>query len=156
MSLSTPLIKGGVTTTEVIGDDSLSASAKSVNHTQFDESVTPSPATLFSGAVYALEDGAKTIDLRALRTVAGGTGDGNGLKVQGLFFKNLGANVMTIEEGASNGYAIFGASGLVVVPPGGWIAASFNDASADVASGDKEIDVSGTGVQTFEFALILG
>jgi hypothetical protein len=156
MSLTTPLIKGGITATEVLSDSSLSTSAKSVSHTQFDESATPSPATVYSGNVYALVTGAKTIDLRALYTVAGGEGDGNGLKVQGMFFKNLGANNMTIVAGASNGYEIFGASGSVVVPPSGWLCMFFNDASADVAAGDKEIDVSGTGSQTFELALILG
>lgn len=156
MSLTVPLIKGGITATEVLGDDTLSASAKSVQHTQFDESAMPSPATMFSGDVYALVAGAKTIDLRALYTVGGAAGDGNGLKVQGFFFKNLGANTMTITTGASNGYELLGPSGLVTVQPSGWIAMFFNDASPDVAAADKEIDIAGTLVQTFELGLILG
>jgi hypothetical protein len=156
MSISSPVIKIGITASELIADDTLSTSARTVQHTLFDETITPSPATIFSGAVYALIAGAKTLDLRALRTVAGGSGDGNGLKVQGFYFKNLGANPMTIVGGASNGYLIFGTSGSVIVPAGGALALSLADASADVSASVKTIDVSGTGTQTFECAVILG
>jgi hypothetical protein len=156
MALTTPLIKGGITCTEVLDDDTLSATAKSVQHTLFDESATPSPATIFSGDVYALSTGAKTIDLRTAYTVGGGSADGNGLKVQGFFFKNLGANPMTITVGASNGYTILGTAGLAIVPPSGWLAAYHADASADVSDSVKTIDVSGTASQTFEFAVIMG
>ena len=156
MSLTSPLIKGGITCTEVITDDTLNTNARSVQHTLFDELTTPSPATVFSGAGYALVAGALSLDLRAIRTVAGGTGDGNGLKVQGFYFKNLGANVMTITDGASNGYLLLGTDGLVTVPPGGWIVMSLADASADVDATHKTIDIAGTLVQTFEFAVIMG
>jgi hypothetical protein len=156
MSISSPVIKIGITASELIADDTLSTTARTVQHTLFDETITPSPATVFSGAVYALIAGAKTLDLRALRTVAGGSGDGNGLKVQGFYFKNLGANPMTIVAGASNGYLIFGTSGSVIVPAGGALCLSLADASADVDATHKTIDVSGTLVQTFEAAVILG
>lgn len=156
MSLTSPTVKIGITTSEVLADDTLSATAKTVQHTLFDESITPSPATIFSGDVYALSTGAKTLDLRALYTVGGGTGDGNGLKVQAFYFKNLGANAMTIVGGASNGYLIFGTSGSVVVQPGGSLCLFHNDASADVSGTVKTIDVSGTGSQEFEAAFILG
>lgn len=156
MSLTSPLIKGGITATEVLADDTLSASAKSVQHTQFDESQTPSPAVIYSGDVYALSTGAATVDLTAAYTVGGGSADGTGYKVQGIFFKNLGANNMTIAAGASNGYDILGSGGTVVVPPSGWFTAYLADASEDVASGARTIDVAGTGSQTFELALILG
>ena len=156
MSLTSPLINWGITATEVLADDTLSASAKSVQHTLFNETSTPSPAVVFSGDVYALSAGAKTLDLTALYTVGGGTADGTGYKVQGFYFKNLGANVMTIVGGASNGYSIFGASGSVVVQPSGGFCMFFNDASDDIASGDRTIDISGTGTQTFEAAFILG
>lgn len=156
MSLTSPLIKCGITATEVLTDDTLSLTARTVQHTLFDESATPSPATMFSGDVYALSTGAKTLDLRAIYTVGGAVGDGNGLKVQGFYFKNLGANAMTIVGGASNGYLIFGASGSVVVQPGGSICINHLDASADIDGTHKTIDVSGTGSQTFEAAFILG
>jgi len=156
MSLSSVLIKAGITAIEQLSDDSLAANAKTVQHTQFDESITPGQASLFSAKLYALVTGALSIDLRALRTVNGGSGDGNGLKVQGFYFKNLGANVMTIVGGASNGYLIFGTSGSVKVQPGGVLVLSCNDASADVDDTHKTIDISGTGSQTFECALILG
>lgn len=156
MSLSSPLIIGGITTNEVLGDDTLSTTAKTVTHSQFSESATPSPAVVFSGDVYALSGGAKTLDLTALYTVGGGSADGTGYKVQGFYFKNLGANAMTIVGGASNGYLIFGTSGSVVIQPSGWMVINHIDASADVSSTVKTIDVSGTGSQTFECAMILG
>lgn len=156
MSISSPVIKIGITATELIADDTLSLAARTVQHTLFDETITPSPATIFSGKLYAMVAGALSLDLRALRTVAGGSGDGNGLKVQGFYFKNLGANIMTIVAGASNGYLIFGTAGSVIVPPGGCICISLADGSADVDATHKTIDVSGTSAQTFECAVILG
>lgn len=156
MSLTSPLIKGGITCVEVLSDETLSATAKSVQHTLFDESQTPPNASIFSGDVYALVTGAKTIDLRTAYTVGGGSADGNGLKVQGFFFKNLGANPMTIEAGASNGYNILGASGEATIPQNAWMAVYFGEGSADVSDSVKTIDVSGTGTQTFEFAVIMG
>lgn len=154
--LSSPTIKCALTAVEVLEEDSLSSSGRSVQHTVFDRTITPSPATIYSGDVYALSSGAKSIDLRALYTVGNGLGDANGLKLQGMYFKNLGANPMTIVGGASNGYDLFGASGSVAVPAGGVLVMFFNDASPDVSGTDKTIDISGTGSQTFELALILG
>ena len=156
MSLSSPLVKFGITGTETLTDDSLSTSARSVQHTLFDESVTPSPATIISAKLYALVAGALTIDLRALHQTNGASGDGNGLKVQGFYFKNLGANAMTITAGASNGYLIFGTSGSVVVQPGGGLCIYHADGAADIDATHKTIDVAGTLVQTFEAAFILG
>ncbi len=156
MSLSSPVIKIGITVNEVLGDDTLSANAKTVQHTAFDEVIIPSPATVFSGKKYALVAGAATIDLRALRTVGGGSGDGNGMKVKGFYFKNLGANVMTIVGGASNGYLIFGTSGSVQIRPGGCMCIDLQSSAADVDGTHKTIDVSGTLVQEFECAVILG
>ena len=156
MSLTSPLVKFGITATEVLADTDLSASAKSVQHTLFDESVTPSPATIFSSKLYALVTGALSIDLRALYGVGAAVLDANGLKVQGFYFKNLGANNMVIVEGASNGYLIFGTAGSLTVLPGGGFCMFFNDGSPDVSGTDKTIDVSGTGSQTFEASFILG
>lgn len=156
MSIASPLVKFGITATETLTDESLSTAARSIQHTNFDESVTPSPATIVSAKLYALVTGALTIDLRALHQANGASGDGNGLKVQGFYFKNLGANAMTIVGGASNGYLIFGTSGSVVVQPGGGLCIYHNDGSADIDATHKTIDVSGTGTQTFECALILG
>lgn len=156
MSIASPLVKFGITATETLTDESLSTAARSIQHTNFDESVTPSPATIVSAKLYALVTGALTIDLRALHQANGASGDGNGLKVQGFYFKNLGANAMTIVGGASNGYLIFGTSGSVVVQPGGGLTIYHADGSADIDATHKTIDVSGTGTQTFECALILG
>lgn len=156
MALITPQVIGGLTAIEELSDESLSSTAKRVTHNAFSETTTPSPATMYSGDVYALTTGAKTIDLRAIYTVGAAVGDANGLKVQGFFFKNLGANAMTIVGGASNGYLIFGTSGSVVIQPGGWLTLFTNDGSADIDATHKTIDVSGTGSQTFECGFIFG
>ena len=156
MSISSPLVKFGITATETLTDESLSTAARSIQHTNFDESITPSPATIVSAKLYTLSGGALSIDLRALHQANGASGDGNGLKVQGFYFKNLGANAMTIVGGDSNGYLIFGTSGSVVVQPGGGLTIYHADGSADIDGTHKTIDVSGTGTQTFECALILG
>lgn len=156
MALVTPQILIGITAIEELSDESLSSTAKRVTHSTFNKTITPSPATMISCDVYALSTGAKTIDLRAIYTVGAAVGDANGLKVQGFFFENLGANAMTIVGGASNGYLIFGTSGSVVIQPGGCMALFTNDGSADIDSTHKTIDVSGTGSQTFKCGFIFG
>ena len=116
-------------------------------------STTP-PVTKSSSFLLTLSSGAATIDLAALTGAGGAAIDGTGLRVQLMRIKNLGANAMTFSEGASNGIAL---SGLpMVVPPGGITQRFFNDASPDIASGDRTIDVAGTGAQTAEITIVLG
>ena len=134
---------------------------RKVTHAQYDETATLNagstpPATLVAEFLQALTVGAATVDLRALVGTNGAVIDGNGLKVQVLRVKNLGANVLTLAEGGSNGYAIFGASGQVDIPPGGHIQMFFNDSSPDIGAGDKEIDLTGTGSQTSEWTIVMG
>lgn len=115
-------------------------------------STTPpvTKAALFLGTLTA---GALTIDMSAL-TGANGAVDLTGLRIQFLRIKNLGANSMTFSEGASNGLAL--ATGTITVPAGGIYQAFLNDASPDIASGDRTIDVTGTGAQTFEITIVAG
>lgn len=111
------------------------------------------PATKQAQFLLTLSGGAATINLAAL-TGANGTVDGTGLRVQLIRVKNLGANAMTFSEGASNGIAL--ACGTFIVPAGGIVQMLLNDASPDIASGDRTIDVAGTGTQTAEVTIIMG
>lgn len=131
----------------------------SVVHDAFNESGTLNasstpPVTMVYEKTVALTAGAYTINLASLPGVNGAAQDGTGLRVQMIRVKNLGANAMTFSEGASNGIAL--ACGTFVVPAGGITQIFLNDASPDVASGDRTIDVAGTLVQTFELTIYLG
>lgn len=116
------------------------------------------PATKCAYFSKAMSAGAGTIDLAALTGTNGATVVGTGLKVQAFSFKNPTTNTgaITIEAGASNGYDIFGASGLVVLPVGAMVAMYVPEGTADIAGGDKDIDISGTTTETLECAFILG
>lgn len=147
-----------ITTTESLSDAGLASGQNAILHNAYNEgstltAATTPPVTKIAEFLLTLTDGAATIDLRSLTGTNGAIIDGNGLKVQLLRIKNLGANNMTFEEGASNGYAL-GSS--IVVLPGGIAQIYFNDASPDIGSSDKTIDVAGTGAQTAEITIIMG
>lgn len=148
-----------ITTTETLADAGLNTNNKSVKHDAYDESgtltaVSSVPATQIAEFLLTLSGGAGTIDLRNLTGTNGAVIDGNGLKVQLIRIKNLGANVMTFAEGASNGYAL---GSTYAVKANGGIAMEFgNDSMPDIGGSDKTIDVSGTGSQTAEVTIIMG
>lgn len=130
-----------------------------VNHAGYNESGTlkatsTPPATKHAQFPLTLSGGAATINLAALTGTNGATVDGTGLRVQMLRIKNLGANNMTFSEGASNGIALVGLP--IVVAPSGIVQVYLNDAAPDIASGDRTIDVSGTGAQTAEISIVMG
>ena len=81
-----------------------------------------------------------------------------GLKLQYFYFSNTTGNaVMTISDGASNGYNVFGdASGQVTIDDGCAVAGWMNDKLADVASGVKTIDLAGTGTESIDIMLVFG
>ena len=117
------------------------------------------PATKVFKDQVSLSGNAATLDLTALVRDNLPNVDGTGLKVQLFVFhnKSTNANTMTIVDGATNGYDIFGsAAGSVTVPIGGTVMFFGNDKLDDIASADKTIDVSGTGSQTFEVHIVMG
>lgn len=120
-------------------------------------SATTVPATKVFSDKIALVAGAKTLDLTNL-TSGDTTVDLAGLKVQFALFVNLGASVMTFQAGASNGYNIFGTSGLIELKPvGGAVLYSGIDKLPNVVNGSTdEIDVAGTGTEEFECILVAG
>lgn len=135
---------------------------KTITHSGFNKpdttlnaSSTP-PVTKCSYSQPALSGGAYTINLAALTGSNGVAVDLTGLKVQAVKIKNNGANPMTFTEGASNGYALLGTTFLFTVQPGQEIMLLGNDATPDVAAGDRTIDVTGTGTQSFDLAVVAG
>lgn len=105
-----------------------------------------------------LSTGTLTLDLTSLADGDFATKTFNGLKLVTLHVKNpsTNANDITLAEGASNGYPLFGAGWTITLRPGeafSWESAG--DAPA-VGSGDKEIDISGTGSQEVQISMTAG
>ena len=151
------------TVVETLGNNTGSAPAATrvITHTDYNEAATLTgattpPVTTVAAFLLTLSSGAATVDLRALTGTNGASTDGNGLKVQILRVKNLGANILTIVPGASNGIDLLGASSSLTIPAGGHAQFYFNDASPDIAAGDKTLDVTGTGAQTSEWTIVMG
>lgn len=153
------------TITEVLPgntDPFASEAKRTVTLDAYDESgtltgATTPPVTTQASFLLTLTAGAATIDLRALTGTNGASIDGNGLKVQLVRIKNLGANTMTFKSGATNGHSgIFTATDGTVVQPGGRVMVSSNDNGDDISATDKTWDVTGTGAQTAEVTIIMG
>ena len=119
-------------------------------------SSTP-PATKCVSISGSLTAGAATIDLTSM-TGANGTVTFSGLRVQAMYFQNRSSsNPMTISDGASNGYLIFGnSSGQVTLGPGGSILLYAADYPSDVSGSVKNIDLAGTGTDSYYCELLAG
>jgi hypothetical protein len=139
---------------------SAAAATRVVTHSEYNEAatltaVTTPPVTLQASFLLTLTAGAASVDLRALTGTNGASVDGNGLKVQIVRVKNLGANSMTIATGASNGHAgVFGAGNVIAA--GGHEMIYTNDTGDDISATDKTWDVTGTGSQTSEWTIVMG
>lgn len=128
----------------------------SYNESRTLNATSTTPATKCVSRLIALTAGAYTIDLTTITGTNGLAQDGTGLKLQLLRIKNLGAAVMTFTVGASNGYNVAGAGFSVALLTNQKLTLDLYDASPDIASGDRTIDVAGTGTQTFELTLVMG
>lgn len=154
-------LKCTITETLPSNTDSAPDATRKITHTAFNEagtltSATTPPVTKQASFVKALSTGSGTIDLTSLTGSNGATVDGTGLKVQILRVKNLGANNLVITPGASNGIDLFGSSSSVTVFPGACYQFFLNDSPPDIASGDRTIDLAGTGSQTSEWTIVMG
>lgn len=134
-----------------------------VTHDKFNEvdsldgTTTVPVTTVFSDTV-ALVGGVKTLDLTSL-TGVGGSIDATGLKLQLAYFRNPSTNTvaLTVDVGAANGYELFGgATGKIIIPIGGRNMFFGADNLDDVAAADAEIDITGTGTESFDVVLVLG
>jgi len=155
-----------LTVTETLTDGLIAASSNSVSFSgantagTFIAGTSGTPCTKRGSAavtgLVTLSTGAATIDLTALVGTGGAAVDGTGLKVQFAKFKNTAAAAMTIVGGASNGYLLFGASGSVIVPPGGEMLLKFSDGTPDIDATHKTLDITGTGSQAMLVEFVMG
>ena len=122
---------------------------------QLDANTTP-PVTKTAVFLATLSGGALTLDLTALTGTNGIAVDGTGLKVQLFKIKNKGANNLTVKFGASNPYNLLGASWTMILAQNQEISFYGNDASPDISSSAKNIDLSGTTTQTSEVVIVMG
>ena len=107
----------------------------------------------------ALVAGAKTIDLTAVPDLNGGTVDGTGKKPRALFFGNPSTNAgnITFAVGASNGSDGIAGSWSITLRPGEDVTIKIADTGPSAVSGTKKnIDVTGTGTEQFDFGVIFG
>lgn len=140
---------------------SAASGSRVVTHSEYNEAAslnaasTP-PVTLVAEFLLTLTSGAATIDLRTLTGTNGAVVDGNGLKVQIVRIKNLGANLMTFKGGSATPHNMFTVTTGQIVFPGAHIMIFSNDNGDDIDATHKFWDVSGTGSQTAEITIIMG
>ena len=112
------------------------------------------------GALFqqALTTGAATIDLTVLDGFNDKVVNGTGLRVQLLRVKNpaTNANPITVAKGASNGYDGFGSAFSITLQPGAEMTFLTSDAGGDIGSGNKTLDLTGTGTQALDVEIIMG
>lgn len=148
-----------LTTTESPLIDSTDASIKekiAVDLT-LNGSSTPD-AEMHAAMQVAMVAGAATIDFTALTRHGGGAVSFSGKNVRSVVLQNpaTNANDITINVGAANGLALFGAASKVVLKPGDVIGAYFGATGPAVAAGTKNIDITGTGTQVLNLIAVAG
>lgn len=146
---------------EFVSDADATVTVNGLNDSGTFTGSTAVPVTKHSSFSQAMTDGAASIDLTSLPGLNGEAGavDGTGLKVQLVRFKNPddNANNITITFGALNPYNLFGATFVITLAPGQDTGPMYlDDAAPDVASGAKQIDISGTGVQALDCQFVMG
>ncbi len=119
------------------------------------------PATKVASFDVTMSGGTGSINLAALPGLtADETVVGTGLKVQAVIFKNkaTNANEITVAKGASSGFGIStaGTTWSMPISPGQAFMILGNDATPDVASGARVIDVTGTLAQVLQVIVLLG
>lgn len=117
------------------------------------------PVTKVSEFEQVITSGAATINFAALSGTNGVAVDGTGLKVQSVKIKAPATNgaIIALAEGAANGLALFGVAGTFGLRPGQEVLFFFNDLGSDIASGDRTIDLAGTGsTDKLQFEIVMG
>lgn len=107
-------------------------------------------------ATVALSAGAVTVALTSLARTGRTALDLTGLRVLGYVIKNMGAATMTFKAGATNPYTIFAATTGHAVQAGGLIMQFSPSGFGTVDATHLNIDVTGTGTQTFMIGLVAG
>ena len=143
---------------QYLGTDN-TTTVNGMNETNELTASTSVPVTVDAAGRITLSSGSATLNLAAITFDADvGTLDTTGLKIQYAKFRNLStnANAITIAKGASNGYTGFGSAFSVVIQPGGYFEYYGNESTADVASGVRTLDITGTGAQVLEVQIVAG
>jgi len=122
------------------------------------KSDTSPPVTCGALFQQALAAGVATIDLTALDGFNDKVVNGTGLRVQLLRVRNpaTNANPISIAKGAANGYDGLGAAFGVTLAPGAEVTILTNDAGSDIGSGNKTLDLTGTGSQALDVEIVMG
>ena len=137
-------------------------SDKSVTHQLKDELVLTSSSTPDFEKVWSarqlLTAGAATIDLKALTDPEGNTITTEGKKIRAIKIKALStnANALTISEGASNGYELFGNAFTIALEAGDHFLAYLGTNAPDISDTTKNIDLAGTGTQGIDIIIVIG
>lgn len=130
-----------------------SLSEKSV---ELSNSSTPDIEQVYAASL-SLVAGALTIDLTSLARAGRTALDLTGLTVYAVRVENLSANDITLVAGASNPYGLFPATNGVVVGSGGGVVQHWRPGGYGVVgASNSDIDVSGTGTDSFLFAIVAG
>lgn len=162
MSVNVNLVMN-VTARETLTTDVPAANNPTIIHSGFDETVplnanTTPPVTLMCAMAIALVAGSAAIDLTNLVGTNGAPVNGTGLQVRA--FKIIapsgnGSNI-SVAPSVSNGYNLFGSSsGLEVMAPGSSMMKRPQTLPA-VASGAKNITLTGTGTDSLEIMFFFG
>lgn len=161
MSTFSTALKLAITTTETLTNDDLNANT-SLLHSGYDVTPTLNAAstpdvTAAAYQTFAMVAGAKTIDLTNLLLQAAVI-TLTGKKPRALLITALAANAgnTTIAKGASNGYDGLGSAFSITLEPGMSVAVYFSTQGNAVGSGNKTLDVSGTGTDSVQFSAIAG
>ena len=122
---------------------------------------TPPVSQHFAVSATLAGSGAQTdtIDLTSFEDVEGIAKDGTGLRVQvvRIVAPSTNTGVLTVGDGA-NGYALFGSGVDQELRPGAELLTSQSVAAQLplVAAGAKNVDVSGTGGDSYKIQILLG
>lgn len=144
---------------EFVDPSDATVTVNGMNEEETFTGATSVPVTKQTAFEQALSSGTAIIDLTALTGLTEEeTIDGTGLKVQlcKLVNPDTNANAITIAEGASNGYAMLGASFSLILLPGQSMTLNLDEAAPNIASGDRTIDLTGTGSQVLNVQLVMG
>jgi len=156
-------VAGTLTVAETLATNVVDATSPVITHNGFNFSATLNasstpPISKMASFQKALSTGAATIDCTSLIGTNGASVDFTGLKVQGYIFQNpaTNANAITVTVGASNGLLLHGASWKVILQPGEQLMFLGLNVSQTVGSGNKTIDLAGTGSQALNCILVAG
>lgn len=139
-----------------VGAGQLRYSGFDLQSTIRSDAVAPAvPVSKFAYFEKALVAGAATLDLTDLEHEGGANVDGTGLKVQVFRVTAPSANAasITITPDVTDGYNVVDEMELL---PGETIDLRFADTRADIASGEKNIDLAGTGTDVIRYSIVMG